>query len=375
MGRTAMRILVGTCFAAIAWMSVAAQTAALHTPDGAGGPPTAEHAFKNIKVLKDTPADQLFPSMQFIAASLGVECDFCHVRGHFEQDDKKAKLAAREMMQMMMAINQTHFEGHRAVTCNTCHRGSPHPVSIPPVEDSAQPLHAATGDPDAPLPSGLPTAEQMIDQYVQAVGGRGAIEKVSSRVAKGSANIGGHDVPVDIFTKAPGKRISILHAPDGDNVTAFDGAQGWLGAANRPMHDMSSGDLPGARMDADLQLPIHLKQLSEDWKPGRPEKIGDHDTYQLVAAFKTLPSLQFYFDQKTGLLVRTVRYSDTALGLNAMQIDYADYRDVDGVKVPFRWTVARPAGQFTIQLTEVKQNVPVEDSRFVKPAAPAEMPH
>jgi len=358
-------------------MPAAAQSGAGQPANGQpGGPPTAEHVFKNLKVLKDIPADQLFPSMQFIAASLGVECDFCHVRGHFEQDDKKPKLAAREMMQMMMAINANHFEGHRAVTCNTCHRGAPHPVSIPLVVDSEPPMHAETAsDPDEPLPAGLPTADQLIDQYVQALGGRGAIEKISSRVEKGSANVGGHDVPVDIFAKAPGKRAVILHAPEGDNVTAFDGEQGWLGAANRPTREMARGDLPGARMDADLQLPVHLKQLSEDLHPGRPEKIGDHDTYQLVAASKTVPPVQLYFDQKTGLLVRMVRYSDTALGLNAMRIDYADYRDVDGVKVPFRWTVARPAGQFTIQLSDVKQNVPVEDSRFVKPPAPAEMPH
>jgi photosynthetic reaction center cytochrome c subunit len=358
-------------------MPAAAQSGAGQPANGQpGGPPTAEHVFKNLKVLKDIPADQLFPSMQFIAASLGVECDFCHVHGHFEQDDKRPKLAAREMMQLMMAINANHFEGRRAVTCNTCHRGAPHPVSIPLVVDSEPPMHAATAsDPDEPLPAGLPTADQLIDQYVQALGGRGAIEKISSRVEKGNANVGGHDVPVDIFAKAPGKRVAILHAPEGDNVTAFDGQQGWLGAANRPTREMARGDLAGARMDADLQLPVHLKQLSEDLHPGRPEKIGDYDTYQLVAASKTVPPVQLYFDQKTGLLVRMARYSDTALGLNAMRIDYADYRDVDGVKVPFRWTVARPAGQFTIQLSDVKQNVPVEDSRFVKPPAPAEMPH
>jgi len=66
-----------------------------------------------------------------------------------------------------------------------------------------------------------------------------------------------------------------------------------------------------------------------------------------------------------------VRFAETPLGRNPTQIDYADYREVDGVKMPFRWTLSRPNGRFTIQLADVKTNVPVDDARFVKPAEPA----
>jgi hypothetical protein len=80
--------------------------------------------------------------------------------------------------------------------------------------------------------------------------------------------------------------------------------------------------------------------------------------------------VRLYFDQSSGLLLRQVRYTDTPVGRNPTQIDYADYREVDGVKVPFRWTLARPNGRFTIQITELKQNVPVDDAKFAKPPAP-----
>jgi len=79
----------------------------------------AEEQFKNIQVLKGIPADQLFPTMQFISASLGVECEFCHVQNAFEKDDKKSKQTARKMMEMMFAINKDNFAGNRAVTCNS----------------------------------------------------------------------------------------------------------------------------------------------------------------------------------------------------------------------------------------------------------------
>jgi len=72
--------------------------------------------------------------------------------------------------------------------------------------------------------------------------------------------------------------------------------------------------------------------------------------------------------------VRSIRYADTPLGRNPTQVDYADYRAQDGVKVPFQWTVARPLGRFTIQVTELQQNVLVDDKKFEKPAAPAVAP-
>jgi len=99
-------------------------------------PKTTQEAFKNIQVLKDLPSGQLIPAMQFITASLGVECDFCHVRGAFDKDDKKPKQTVRKMMQMMFALNQQNFDGRREVTCYSCHRGSSKPVSIPMVGDT-----------------------------------------------------------------------------------------------------------------------------------------------------------------------------------------------------------------------------------------------
>src|SRR5467141_4603617 len=101
------------------------------TPAAAAGTKLAEEQFKNVQALKGIPADQVVPSMQFIAASLGVECEYCHVHGAMEKDDKKPKVTARKMMAMMMAINKDNFEGRREVTCFSCHRGSTDPVATP----------------------------------------------------------------------------------------------------------------------------------------------------------------------------------------------------------------------------------------------------
>ena len=351
------------------------------TQAGPTAPKKAEEQFKNIQVLKGVPADQIFPTMQFIAASLGVECDFCHVQNAFEKDDKKPKQTARKMMEMMFAINKDNFDGHREVTCYSCHRGNAHPVAIPTVaSDEPGPSNVAPHDhdeenhPAEAKENAGPTADQLLDKYVQAVGGAAAIEKITSRVMTGTIDFGGRSLPIDIYAKDPEKRISITHMPEGENVTAFNGHEGWLGMSGHPIREMHGSDLDSAAIDADLHLATHFKQMFTAMRVQGSEKVGDHEAYVLVGTREGKTPIRLYFDEQTGLLVRLVRFGDTALGLMPTQIDYADYRDESGVKLPYRWTLARPNGRFTIQVSQSKQNVPVDDAKFVKPPASTEPP-
>jgi photosynthetic reaction center cytochrome c subunit len=361
----------------------AQSSAALHAAAGTAAPQNggkkAEEQYKNIQEFKGLPADQLIPTMQFISISLGVECEFCHVRGAFDKDDKKPKQTARKMIEMMFAINADNFDRHREVTCYSCHRGSADPVAMPPVmteeaakEAMGEPKKAESGEKG--IENSGPSPDQLLDKYVQAVRGAAAIDKITSRVMKGTIDVGGKSTPIDIYAKDPEQRISFAHLPEGDSVTAFNGHEGWLGMTGRPMREMHGGDLDGAAMDADLHLPTHLKSMFTGMRVSGAEKIGDHETFVLVGQREGKAPVQLYFDQQTGLLVRLVRFGETALGRLPTQIDYADYRDVSGVKIPYQWTLARPNGRFTIQLAEVKQNVPVDDSKFVKPPQPAGHP-
>ena len=362
--------------------AVKAQPTRTSAPSGSQGPASplavkkAEEQFKNIQILKGVPADQLFPTMQFISASLGVECDYCHVQGAFEKDDKKPKQFARKMMEMMFAINKDNFEGHRAVTCYSCHRGNPKPAAIPVVmseEANRTPSSPGPGaETKASNPNSGPSADQLLEKYVQASGGAAAIDKIASRVMKGTMDFGGKSVSIDIYAKEPAKRISFAHMPEGDSVTAFNGQEGWVGAPGRPPREIHGSDLDGAAIDADLHLPSHLKQMFTQLHVEEPEKIGGQLVNVVTGQREGKPPIILYFDQQSGLLVRLVRYGETALGWLPTQIDYADYRDSSGVKVPYRWTLARPSGRFTIQLSELQQNVPVDDAKFVKPAAAQE---
>src|SRR5271169_555735 len=176
-------------------------------------PKTAAQQFKNIQVLKDIPADQLIPSMQFISASLGQNCEFCHVERAMEKDDKKTKLAARKMIAMVLDIDKGHFEGNLAVTCYTCHRGQPHPVSTPILSAAAAKPPPHVHDEDAEEHANLPTADQILDKYLAAVGGKDALMKINTRVQTGKIEAFGGQAPIEVFSQAPDKRASVAHQP------------------------------------------------------------------------------------------------------------------------------------------------------------------
>ena len=133
-------------------------------------------------------------------------------------------------------------------------------------------------------------------------------------------------------------------------------------------HQMTEAEQQAARIDAQLYLPVRLSELYQDFRVRPGEPIDGHATYLVAAKGKGLPPARLYFDQESGLLLRQIRYAETPLGNNPTQIDYADYRPTDGVKIPYRWTLARPNGRFTIQVDDVKQNVPVDEKLFVMPS-------
>jgi len=335
-------------------------------------PKTAAQQFKNIQVLKDIPADQLIPTMQFIAGALGADCQFCHVKDAMDKDDKKEKQTARKMIEMELAIDKAHFKNEVEVTCYTCHRGSPHPVGVPilTVNAAKMPEHERH---EISAQESLPSAEQILDKYLAAAGGAEALHKIKTRIQKGTVEAGGEQYPIEIYSEALEKRLSISHPSFGESVTAFNGQAGWL-TTPRGVHPMNSSEQQSARIDAQIYFPARLRELYKEFKLLPGETIDGHATFLVTATGASTPPLRLFFDQQTGLLVRLIRYTETPLGRNPAQVDYADYRDANGIKIPYQWTLTRTNGSFTIRITSVQQNVSIDEKLFVMPPVP-ETPH
>ncbi len=365
-----MRVSLAAVLATPLLFVLAAMAADAPTPPASAtqDPAKAEGRFKNIKAFKGYPADDVFPAMQFMSAALGVDCEYCHVDHEPDSDDKKEKGIARKMITMTLAINQNNFDGHVEVTCMSCHRGVTRPVAIPVIAETETETETEAGS-AAPKAAELPAVSAVLDKYTQATGGADALAKITSRVQKGKlTGFGPAPLSVDVMAKAPDKRVTIVKTPKGENITAFDGQHGWSFNTGRPARDMSPAESEAARLDAAVLFPSDLERLFKEFKVASVDTIDGKAAVKVVATGEGRPSADLWFDVQSGLIVRLVRYADTPVGRNPTQIDYADFRAADGVKIPFRWTVARPSGRFTVQLDDSKQNAPVDEKSFEKPS-------
>jgi photosynthetic reaction center cytochrome c subunit len=342
-------------------------------------PVMVEDIFKDVRMLKAISVSEFMATMGFFSASLGTSCTHCHVDesgGNWARyaDDTANKQMARGMIAMVSAINKNYFGGRRMLTCYSCHRGGERPLVTPSLAElySTPP----TPEPDQLLPSGknAKSADQILDKYIQALGGTQRLDALMSFVAKGVFQSYGSPQknPVEVFFKAPNQRSIIVHTSEGDSASAFDGRAGWIAApaTDRPvtLTALSGGDLEGARLDAELSSPARIKQALRQWRTGYPASIDDHEVDVIQGTSDGRYPVNLYFDSQTGLLVRLVRYVDSPVGLSPTQIDYADYREIAGVRMPFRWIVTWLDGRSIIQLSEVRPNVPIDAAMFARPA-------
>jgi hypothetical protein len=372
----ATRVHFGVMSMSIVWLAGVLVAGGQAQPDRQ---PLAEEVFKNIRVLRGLPVDEFMGTMGVFSAALGMSCEDCHSASdttweNYALDTSPRKVTARRMVQMMTSINQASFGGRQVVTCYTCHRGSGKPKVTP----SLAALYGAStleDQEDAVRPARTgPTADQILDKYIQALGGAQRLAGVTSVVAKGtSAGYGPEGTrPIDIIAKAPGQRVTIIHTLDGDNTTTYDGRAGWIAAPHKPVAvlGLTGSELDGVRLDAELSFPARIKETLAQWRAGLPTDIDDKPVQVVQGSRPNGTLATFYFDSETGLLTRLVRYANSKVGRLPTQIDYSDYRDVAGVKMPFKMTVTWLDGLENIQLTDIQVNVTVDDAKFGKPAPP-----
>jgi len=347
--------------------------------ESAQKPLMAEQYFKNVQVLRGISVKEFMDTMGFFAASLGENCTFCHVEessGDWSKyaDDNANKQTARKMILMMNAINKTYFGGRRMLTCYSCHRGGETPRVTPNLAEQYSAPVLEVPDEITEQAPGAPSADQVLDKYIQALGGAQRLANLTSFVARGTYQ--GYDDPekraAEIYAKAPDERTIIVHGANGESTTTYDGHSGWIAAPDTdqpmPVITLTGGDLQGAKVDASLSFPAGIKKAFSQWRVGFPTTLNDRDVQVLQGSNPGETPVKFYFDQQSGLLVRVVRYTNLPVGLNPTQIDFADYRDVSGVKVPFRWTVTWTDGRSVTELNQVQPSAAIDAAKFAKPA-------
>ena len=349
-------------------------------------PLLSEQAFKDIQVLRGIPVKEFMETMGFFAASLSLNCTDCHGEASGSSwaryaDNTPLKQASRRMVQMVNAFNKTNFGGAPVVTCYTCHRGSQRPKRVPSL--AQQYSMPPDEDPDEIEPNPVVrvtmTAEQILDRYIQAIGGAAAA-KLTSYTAKGTYEGFDSDfeqVPSDIYAKAPDMRATVNHMRAGENITTVDGREAWAAGPSDltpvTLFALVGDSLDGARLDAQLAFPGQIKQVLTDWRTGFPPlRIDDRPVDVIEGRTARKSRVKLYFDRETGFLVRSVRYSVTAVGTVPITVVYSNYRDVPGVgvKIPYTYQVTWTNGRGTYNITALQPNVAIDAARFGRPTPP-----
>jgi outer membrane lipoprotein-sorting protein len=370
--------VVGVAALVVVWVSAVAITSG-QTASTAAVPPMAEQVFKNVQVLKGIPVNEFMGTMGIFSAALGMSCEDCHAAGDENWSvyatDSPRKQMARVMITMMATINKQHFRGRQVVTCYTCHRGSARPRAT---ADLAE-LYGTPpfGDPNAVIEqaSTAPKPDEILDKYIQAIGGAQRLAALRSYVAKGtSAGYGPENEPrpLEIYSRA-GQRTTVIRTSGGDSTTTYDGTSGWIAAPFRPVAvlALSPQEVDGLKLEADLALPAGLKKALTNWRVGLSTVINDREVQVVQGSTARGGTATLYFDAESGLLVRQVRYNDSPVGRISRQTDYSDYREVAGVKMPFKWTDTWLDGRDVVEITDVQPNANIDAAKFAKPAAPA----
>jgi outer membrane lipoprotein-sorting protein len=224
-----------------------------------------------------------------------------------------------------------------------------------------------------------PTAEQIIDRYVEALGGVAAIQKITSRVSKGTVEIVGSGATgtIEFYEKAPNKQMHLLTVPDVfTSFGGFNGNTGWgFDPEKKKPTELKGKDLESLRADSEFYKPIRIKQPSSKITLKGEEKIpfrdGPRQTYVVEAKPEKGNSKKLYFDTETGLLIRQDTQESSSDGKASVREFYLDYKNVDGVMVPFTVRHAEEGVTMILRFSEVKQNGAIDDSKFDPPGAKA----
>jgi outer membrane lipoprotein-sorting protein len=214
-----------------------------------------------------------------------------------------------------------------------------------------------------------PKVEEILANYVQATGGVAAHQKLTSRVEKGEWENATRGVKcgIEIYSKAPNKRVELLDAPENRGPTGrgYDGTSGWsMNMTETGLRTLEGAELATLGRESNFYRAIELDRLYLRLTVTGAERINNREVYIVEAIPESGNPEKLYFDAETGLLTRR----DMVYGKTPVQHYFEDYREVDGIKLPF---VIRSEGPVRVitRLREIKHNVSIDDEKFKSPSS------
>jgi hypothetical protein len=286
----------------------------------------------------------------------------CHVSndGDFEKDDNKHKDIARRMLKMTFELNAKYFDGRSEVSCSTCHNGRERPISVP---NLTPPIHEKRPQ----QPTVKESADKILDNYAVALGGKTNLAKISSRlITSERKEPDGKTLEKETIWQTSGKMRTETNYNGYLITEGSDGISAWKTGGNEKMR-IRSDEAAQIKREAQLFANADLRTIYAKIDVRYIDKLGDREVVLVIAELPDGDRERLYFDTSTGLLVRRIASSMTVLGQFQYQVDYNEYREFGGVKLPTVIRSSMPNISWTRKLIAVKNNVPIDDQKFREP--------
>lgn len=374
-------VLIGVASVALTGRSSAASTSVQNQT--ATSQPTVGTMFKNLHVLtdlKDGPSAQLYSAMQFMAGSLSVSCNYCHVSEHgpFESDARKTKQIAREMIKMTRAINANFFGGQQVVTCNTCHQGSPQPHGVPsPWYKTAEQIteynKSVTANPPVTVSAAkagnssadalaLPTVDQVMERYRRAVGDNGLRSLRLTGTCTTAVSGNAIPVPFEADYVFPDQILLSQGAPASQVRDIVNKDHGWR-VTTQETTELPAGQIAAIRYRSQELLPVKYQTPTAPRKVAGAQTI-DGKSYWVVEWHSPAGTGKLFFDESSGLLYKFRAEIPSPLGTRVEERTFEDYRMVNGVKLAFLVTEHYMEEQSVYKVLDAETNVTFDPATF-----------
>ena len=328
---------------------------------------TAGQKFKNIKVLNDMPADQMGKVMNMMSASLGVSCVFCHTSndGDYEKEGNENKDTARQMLKMTFDLNKNYFDARPEINCNTCHQGKSHPQPNFPLKPVIQEERPAQ-------PEKKPTVEEILAKYEKALGGKTNLAKINSREIKAQRiePDGKTFEAEEILQKGNKLQIKTIYPSKefGDYIVTevFDGKSATK-YGNGEKIELKNDESEQIKREAQIFANPNLKAIYPKMDFRSVDKIEGFEVYLLQQQRQKTAAKDFTLTRRPICSSVVLLQSQTILGnFVQYQVDYTDYKNFGGVKLPTTIKFAVPNIRWTRKILDVKNNVLIDDAKFIK---------
>ena len=227
--------------------------------------------------------------------------------------------------------------------------------------------------PDRPAPAPSPTEQEVIDQildrYQQAIGGKEAIAAITSYKLKGTFEAAGLNGTLEGWRKEPHKTLSVIEFPRiGALKKGFDGENRWVQTPAGTFSDSSPQAIAELERDAEVYSAGKIKSLFDSMKLENKARLNGRDMYVIEGKPVRGPAEKLFFDVESGLLVRwDMARKHPKRGTLFVKVHLEDYKEVAGVKVPFKVRFAFESFNFTVKVDELEHNIPIDDAVFRRP--------